>query len=1367
MSTLKSTPPTDPRHPYAIGFNQQTHFDPFLPSSPSEEDFLQLSSDISSALGSSHNASPSPYTNLTDFDAQSTPPSQTIIPNQFYPFAQTQLPSNAFHEPSATSGAYDLNGTASSKDGFPDPSIFQSENGYAGLTDDSGIPNSEAAFYFDYALSTDPGQGLTSTIFPNEPDPLLFGSTYTETNKTNHIHRALSGTTTQSSHLMSPELTDKASPDSRAEAASPPLYDHRYRDRGYTSTTSLNGREDNMENIQTSGPMQHTPTLTGSSMANSPDRAFVPLIARAPSPVVLVENYHRGDSPARVAPRSASKRRGSASSFLSVRHDGDLSEDGEGDTLTLSSHHLGMPSHARLSTGEDLAATAEGRAGLDPDARAHISDMQIPNFKDQEEANQLSEKIADVHDWLARSETGSTFGGKDSPSLAPVRPKGISRRQRAKSTSDSYLSHANLMRLGADPSLNAGHHIPGPGLLIQEDSGNEESDSERDTDEPADDEETGRPESPPAVIEIGDPLYEGSRAFPAEDTVPKDSSPPPMFRAKLWQDPWYDSVDPGVKAQPVTSNEAIMKFSQCAEKFETMSRVATWGTRRMSESDLEGLFHRFTFSEKDRSKPKGERRGSFLDAAAKLLPKRRGSLLKRKESEPPKAQGARSPDLEQSKRDSVGSRKESLGVPGTLQRKASLSKTPKSPKINTGSAVAAIGNQFATLGASGSISATGPSSPTNPWTSAKNVIKRSRSRSELRGRAPSPVNLASLWVKQGGPPMPALASPPNVKDERLQSAEVGEFDDDDEDDAAEEKGVTIDFSIRADPIIPTLEGFKSNVRQLNPRLPIYMIERVAQEQLRRYKKLVDFKVKHVQATSNNRCPSDKHCMDLGGEPTYLPSKSTSKEPEPSHTGFSVVGLPPSDDDVNALAEGIVTPAQFPAGVPMPPVKRLPAEFECSLCFKVKKFHKPSDWSKHVHEDVQPFTCTFPNCAEPKSFKRKADWVRHENERHRQLEWWQCNMNECTHKCYRKDNFVQHLVREHKLPEPRVKTLKASKPAVRGPSSQKTRKSHGDGAHEAHEASAESDQVWRLVEECRHETHKSPKDEPCKFCGNICSSWKKLTVHLAKHMEQISMPVLTVVREKDVTPETIVSPMEQQRFSPPAANSPPMRRSLPDETKVASVVSAYRKAVRNTRGIDATAAESFPRHQSSSTYPPPVASQTQTQRYPVANVIPYNAGYFPNESSPNAPFNTFNNGQGGYNQMTSAGTDSLYGVVAGSLTSEPRSTSMMKEDMYPGVYPVKQQQQHQQQQQQQYQQQQQQQQQAFSLMPADASMFVYSGPVTSYAPQPSMNAPVQMQYNSGLGMTYSPAQSGSTHFSTAKPLSGLPQQQQQQDGYSYN
>lgn len=1349
MSTVELTPPTDPNRSCILGFNGQTHYDPFLPSSPSDEELLELTRDFSPGLRSSHTPSPAPGTNRNGSGLQNPLPSQPILPSQVYQFSQSLLTNNGFPDPSAASESYDLNGIALTKNSFLSPNIYPVDNEYPQSNDQTGTLTFVDTLFqdTDFVLLPDPEEELASNFVTQQHDLFSLEPTSADTYRSEYTHRASTGTATHTSHLMSPVLTDKASPDSRAGAANSPLYGHGAGDKIRTSIVNMTGEEDNMDHIRVSGPMQHTPALTGSSMANSPDRTFMPLIARAASPVVRVESYSRGDSPARVAPlgqRSGSKRRGSTSSFLSVRQDDGI-EDGEEDTRNFRSQHLDRPGLTTFLEGENVGTASEGRAGFDPEARAHISDVQVPNFKDQEESNQFSMKIADVEDWLARSETGSAVGGNESPSLAPQRPKGINGRQRAKSAADPNLSHANLMKLMADPSLTAGSHIPGPGLLINEESGNEESDSDAEGDESGEDEESTF-ESPRAAIDVDDPLYEGPQ------NCERNSSPPPLFRAKVWQDPWYDSTDPGARIQPVTSNEAMLRYNQYADSIETVSRVATWGTRRLSESDLEGLFNRFTFSEKDRSKPKGERRASFLSTAAKLIPKRKGSLLKRKESETSKVQPTRPPDVEQSKRNSVGSRKESLGVPGPLQRKTSLSKSPKSPRINTGSAVAAMGNQFATLGASGSISATGTPSPTNAWTSAKNVLKRSRSRSEFPGGPPSPVNLTGLWTKQGGPPMPALASPANITEGKIDPKGMAEHDDDDDDDADEEKGVTIDFSVRTDPVTPTLEGFRSNLRQLDPRLPVFMIERVAQEQLRRYKKLLDFKVKHVQAVRNQRCSSAKHCLELGGEPTYLPSKSTGKEPEPSHTGYSVTGPSPSDDDVKALAEGIVTPAQFPAGVPMPPVKRLPAEFECSLCFKVKKFHKPSDWSKHVHEDLQPFTCTFATCAEPKSFKRKADWVRHENERHRQLEWWQCNMNECTHKCYRKDNFVQHLVREHKLPEPRIKTAKTSKPAVRGPSNQRGRRLPGDDPNQADDSTDEIDQVWKLVEECRHETPKDPKDEPCKFCGNVCGSWKKLTVHLAKHMEQISMPVLTIVRDMDVTPETIVSPIEQ-RILPQTTNSPPMRRSIPEVSRHTSPYGPGGGNMNNTSAPFAPQAGGPFHRPHQSTYPPPVPPQSQPQKYPYPRGASYNPSYYSNDGSPSPQFNPANH-HGGYTQLQTSRPDNMYNVMAVPLTSEPRSTSYMKEGVYPSVY-TGQQHQHP---------------QVFSNMPSEAPMYAYRAPVTSYPQQASMDAPVQLQYSPISGMAYSQGQTEPTLF-PPQPLPSLPQQQQQQqqqqpEGYPY-
>jgi hypothetical protein len=118
------------------------------------------------------------------------------------------------------------------------------------------------------------------------------------------------------------------------------------------------------------------------------------------------------------------------------------------------------------------------------------------------------------------------------------------------------------------------------------------------------------------------------------------------------------------------------------------------------------------------------------------------------------------------------------------------------------------------------------------------------------------------------------------------------------------------------------------------------------------------------------------------------------------------------------------------------------------------------------------------------------------------------VDECRHRCYRKDNFLQHLVREHKLPEPKQKTKVAIKKA-RG-----------------------TEPAWIMLERCHQETQNKPQDEHCKFCGRSFATWKKLTVHLAKHMEHISLPILGLVELRNVNANTLISPIEAQNLHSP-------------------------------------------------------------------------------------------------------------------------------------------------------------------------------------------------------------------------------------------
>ena len=944
-------------------------------------------------------------------------------------------------------------------------------------------------------------------------------ATSTTSRSANTISRKSTGLATMSSsQLMSPQLTDAASPPPGFDSNGSPIKEFRLLgggDRSDTSSDATAGETSQYTVLQ-------TPAATGSSVDVSPSMSQTQ--GRFSAPMVQVDSYSRGDSPAR-APNvfdqlPGSKRR--SSSHLAAPAV-DSSEDGEYEDAS------GDPEwqHDQSTVPPNIK---EFRQGLDPAQRNQLKDQVISSLDDQQNEATLHAKNVEVSQWLSNSVSVAPGRAGNTLLSAPhaeVRP--TTSRRRAKSTSNNRELQAEAFNSSRGFRAAQNASIPGPGLLVFEESGDDDDNDESSLE---------FSEMPPS-LDGASQHGESADYFPSAF----EHKGPSTLDAYPWIDPIYFPSHEGTVGQPGTSNDAMMRFAKRARDLETASRAATWGTqsRRLSDSDLQrvfgagGLFSRLSISRHGDKEPDKENikedwrqfKEIVETRVMNFLPKRSNSSSKRKHSEPTRPSSKDHSSIDLGRKESTHKRKESLQ--SLHDRKESLSATLKklpsvkrhqSPRLNTSGIPPTSSNVPSR--AQGSVSPTENHSPTlkHGVRSLRDMLSRHSSRDA------SEPNLTALWEASGGPPLPKLSSPPLPSEtsppiEAKTAIQAGEEQahgaEKDSDEATTEEGVKMDLSPRKDMIIPTYDGFKINIREVNPRLPVYLVERLGQEQLRRYKKLVEFKVKHAQATQLGNCPSGSYCVEKGGQPTYFPSKTSQKETPLSHTGFSTASIGDADDDEDVVQDGLVTEAQFPQGVPMPPVKRLPAEFECPLCFSVKKFTKPSDWSKHVHEDLQPFTCTFHTCPDPKSFKRKADWVRHENERHRQLEWWQCTEEGCAHQCYRRDNFVQHLVREHKMPEPKAKTVKPdNKPAVRGPAKTKSR-SNKDFAPE--------DKVLMMVEKCRRETSKNPIDEPCKFCGNVCNTFKKLTVHLARHMEQISMPVLDLVKIKDVTPDTIISPIE--------------------------------------------------------------------------------------------------------------------------------------------------------------------------------------------------------------------------------------------------
>lgn len=739
-----------------------------------------------------------------------------------------------------------------------------------------------------------------------------------------------------------------------------------------------------------------------------------------------------------------------------------------------------------------------------------------------------------------------------------------------------------------------------------------------------------------------------------------------------WADaPMFPSItrgEPG-RNQPETSAAAMEKFERMYRDTDSvLSRAATWGTRRrslpsiidldMAEGTSGGLLKKLSTSRESRSnKPGGlleNLRGLVRRPSASQLLKRTRSSGNDEDSLP-SSEGRGSQD---SKRDSVSKRGDSVTHLAPPTRMGSWGKKP-TPSINT--AIASMGSNIASIGTthtrSGSVSASGtPSgsitSPKSPFggLSVKNTLRRARSKSELPKssmngmQSESHSTLVSMWKREtGGPPVAALAKSKQVD---------LDDDEDDDDDFGDDADMRTNPNV-IDNITPNLEGFQQHIIDLNPSLATtnnFLVDRIAYHQVQRYKYLLKNKVTHIGLGA--ACTSGIMCEARGGSATLLDQNKNVRELDPLSS--------PNDEDDGSLGEGAINTESFPQDIPMPPTTHLPAEFECRLCYTTKKFMKPSDWTKHVHEDVQPFTCTWDKCPGPKMFKRKADWVRHENEGHRQLEWWTCDVEACHHQCYRRDNFLQHLVREHKYPEPKVKSKAAIKKA---------------GA---------SEPTWQKVEQCHHETTKKPQDEPCRFCGKTFPTWKKLTVHLAKHMEQISLPVLRLVDAKasELSADTIISPVQD----------PPPRNILTTPIEQTNLSMQYPVGGQHQH-VPQQSQQIYQNHnqnQNQMTYPvmstSPYQQQQQqqqgfyTEQYSNVGNVGHNfpsahaeMGMHPmNHQSYNAPMQDMNVTSTGYQQNANAfmmpnnGLDSYNQMNALGLQSHGMSVGPMGPMVYDGI-----------------------------------------------------------------------------------------------------
>ncbi|KAK5071041.1 hypothetical protein LTS08_000325 [Lithohypha guttulata] len=926
--------------------------------------------------------------------------------------------------------------------------------------------STESSFHFDVPTPGDSADEIAYT--PNIQDP-NWQETYNETIP-EQLYYALPAPQGDAEQILKNFSLPSGRPSHKNSLPSPQSTNF--------STPEASGHTKNLSSTSTNFtsllgiPHQHRHTLEMNPMESCQQDSTMHLhthshrLPQVTSPIIQISSHPRGDSPARSDFEQQRMSRKRSASNLSQSEYFDNVHGGTQRSMLMPPTNDAVVDWEEEEEEEGAETDRSGVAPADRDNQEH------PSFDDIETHQEQEKTVNEVQDWLQRT----TLSPPDRDGRGPTRPV------RIRSRSTGARPHHNQQ-----PILMS-NQAPGPGVLVDE-----QSDYYYSSDD--DDEPISQPDTHPATI----PPRRDSEVAP-DEVLPLANE---FYRPRPWQDGVsVQPPDDNVRYQEETASLAIERFRRRAKETDSLSRAATWGTgrRRLSDGDVDSILGEGKTRHMSLTKTRIRNRGvSFVQEVKNIR-----EQLKRSNSRSRQAQTQGHAELEKVQSpepiDERSSTELQTYFGGSARTKA------KSPSITT-----------ALRGATGSLAAVGGGSTTasgltlNTEPQHENILQRTlrrvRSKSDVNKSPKSPAPSKPLIVHESGTASLTSATPCHnmsiVATQHLSPMTVAR-------DSAGSTPVTMPLSPRPANVMPNLDGFKIQISELNPGLEPYLVDRIARDQVRRYKRLVQSRVDYLNSCQAGKCQSGPRCFSMGDEAEVLPTRSGSGGTASTSAQFKVSAGVDSDNDDSAF-DGMVTPAAFPDGIPLPPTKKLPARFECPLCFQVKDFNKPSDWTKHVHEDVQPFTCTFASCSEPKSFKRKADWVRHENERHRHLEWWKCSLGACTHNCFRKDNFVQHLVREHKLEEPKTKGRSNPSSKGKGKANQKF--------------TPKEQEFWNLVDSCRHEDAAEAQNEPCKFCGNILASWKKLGVHVGKHMEQIAIPVIDLAQKRNITKDTILSPIE--------------------------------------------------------------------------------------------------------------------------------------------------------------------------------------------------------------------------------------------------
>jgi hypothetical protein len=183
-------------------------------------------------------------------------------------------------------------------------------------------------------------------------------------------------------------------------------------------------------------------------------------------------------------------------------------------------------------------------------------------------------------------------------------------------------------------------------------------------------------------------------------------------------------------------------------------------------------------------------------------------------------------------------------------------------------------------------------------------------------------------------------------------------------------------------------------------------------------KLVGMVANHDKAdnpTAKRQAPFvEQLIIDAASRPSFV-TKATTVAAERITPQLLIAEESDSEDDVRSyttISRSIDGNHESSTTVRIPKLDDLRIgnnkEFECSFCYRIKKFKSENTWRKHVFSDLRPYVCTFPDCDAP-YFGDINNWFQHEMTFHRVF--YKCFL--CPNKVYQQEKkYISHLKSEH-------------------------------------------------------------------------------------------------------------------------------------------------------------------------------------------------------------------------------------------------------------------------------------------------------------------------------------------------------------------